>query len=483
MKKLYVAIALITSFLLTGCGSKPAELPASTETVFSLGETYVIWAETSSQKDVYAVVMGDNLKSIFSTIGGFVTQLDCQPGNKMSAGDIVAEIKPNQNDPAIKNLYIQQASLRQQLQNIEDTYALTEQNFELQRQSVEAQTSNSENIYNQDSADLTKLEHSIQNFKNQQANTIKDTLKKVRSSGGDARYSNLYDDLYDGRDDVQDFSDDEFSQYLGDMADLSERAAQDSSGDVLYSMFIGLSNTFRASKSSFDSLVDTYASAQNAYENQHDTLGTNLDLVDLQLQTIENNKNIQLNALENQRRSTQQILDSLSNSLAPEYVYADVDGVVKTKLIWSDNRVNPNTMLCQIVPNDASNKKIQIYSANKIDIGQVVKLFNGDTLLGAEKIEYELPYKDSLTQNYIYEITNINFKVNEWDKLNVHFLKKLDSKEVWIPINFIFSKLDGNYIRIQQGSGFVETKVDLWDINNKLVRVISGAVMWQTIVN
>jgi hypothetical protein len=436
MKNIYFAIALISPFLLTGCWTKPTELPANTETIFSLGESYVIWGETSTQKDVYGVVIWDNLKNVFSTIGGFVTQLDCQPGQTMSADDIVAEITPNQNDPAIKNLYIQQISLKQQLQNIEDTYTMTEQNFELQRQSVEAQTENSENIYNQDSADLTKLEHSIQNFKNQQANTIQDTFKKIRASGGDTRYSNLYDDLSDNRDDVQDLSDDDFSEYLADMADLSERAAQEASGDALYSMFIGLSNGFRASKSSFDSLVDSYTSAQNAYDNQHDTLGTNLDLVDSQLQTIENNKEIQLNALENQRRSTQQILDSLSNSLAPEYVYAEVDGVVKAKLIWSDNRVNPNTILCQIIPNDSSNKKIQIYSANKIDIGQVVKLFNGDTLVGVDRIDYELPYKDPLTQNYIYEITDMKFSVNEWDKLNVQFFKKLKSSQwFWFFMN------------------------------------------------
>ena len=182
--------------------------------------------------------MGDNLKSVFSTIGGFVTQVDCQPGKTMAANDIVAEITPNQNDPAIKNLYIQQASLRQQIKNLEKTYALTEQNFELQKQTVEAQTDNSQNIYNQDSPDLTKLEHSIQNFKDQQTNTINDGLKKIRTSGGSAQNSSLYNDLYYQRDEIQNVSDDSFSQYLGDMADLCETASKYASDDALYSMFM-----------------------------------------------------------------------------------------------------------------------------------------------------------------------------------------------------------------------------------------------------
>lgn len=483
MKKLYILIPLLSLLLISGCGNKTEEIPKNTETVFSLGEKYTIGSDTSTQKDVYWLVVADDLRNIVSTIGGFVTSLDCQPWKHVFADDIIAEIMPNQNDPAIKNLYIQKKSLEQQIQNIEETYTMTEQNFELQKETLQAQTENNQDIYDQDSADITKLEHSIQNFKNQQANTINDAFKKIRANWGDTRHSDLYDELIDERDDVEDLDDDDFSEYLGNMAELSEMAAEEASGDTLYSMFIWLSNGFQASKGSFDNLVDSYISAQNAYENQHNTLGTNLDLVDEQIQSIENNKEIQLNVLENQRRSTQQILDGLTNSLAGESLYAGIDGIIKTKFVWSENKISQNTIICQIIPNNSTNKKIQIYSANKIDIGQIIKIFKGDTLLWAKKIQYELPYTDGLTQNYIYEITNINFDVKEGDKLNIQFFKKIDSTEVRIPINFIFSKLDGNYIRIEKGSGFVETKVQLWDINNKLVRVLSGASIGQTIVN
>lgn len=182
--------------------------------------------------------MGDNLRNIFSTIGGFVSQVDCQPGKRVSANDIIAEVLPNQNDPAIKNLYIQQLSLKQQIENIDRTYEMTEQNFEIQKESLQAQTENNQDIYNQDSADLTKLERSIENFKNQQINPINDSFKKIRTSGGNTDNSDLYDELYDQRNDIQDLSTDDFSQYLEDMAELNKKAAKYASGDALYSMFM-----------------------------------------------------------------------------------------------------------------------------------------------------------------------------------------------------------------------------------------------------
>ena len=140
-------------------------------------------------------------------------------------------------------------------------------------------------------------------------------------------------------------------------------------------------------------------------------------------------------------------------------------------------------MICQISPSDSAGKKIQIFSVDKINIGQIVKLLNGDIVVGAAKIQYELPYRDPVTQNYIYEITGPNLKIKEGDRLNVQFFKKVDATEAWILVSFVFSKLDGNYVRIQNGSGFVETKVELGDINGDLVKVTSGASLGQTIVN
>jgi len=81
----------------------------------------------------------------------------------------------------MKNLHLQQASLEAQLENLQATYDFTEQNFEFQKESLSAQVENNQNIYNQDSADLQKLENTIANFKSQQENVVSDALKKVRN--------------------------------------------------------------------------------------------------------------------------------------------------------------------------------------------------------------------------------------------------------------------------------------------------------------
>jgi chromosome segregation ATPase len=156
----------------------------------------------------------------------------------VTSDTIIASITPNEDDPSIKNLYLQQSSLEEQLANLQDTYDITEQNFDIQIETLSAQTENTQNVYDQDNADIQKLEDSIQNFKDQQENTINDAFKKIRTSGGNAKNLSLYDDLYDQRDEIQDITDDDFSQYLEDMANLTEKASKYASGDTFYSMFM-----------------------------------------------------------------------------------------------------------------------------------------------------------------------------------------------------------------------------------------------------
>gem|GEM_PF-6999805 len=42
MKKTLIITIALSALLLTGCGSAPVELPATTDSTFSLGQTYVI---------------------------------------------------------------------------------------------------------------------------------------------------------------------------------------------------------------------------------------------------------------------------------------------------------------------------------------------------------------------------------------------------------------------------------------------------------
>jgi len=156
----------------------------------------------------------------------------------VTADTLIATITPDENDTSIKNLRLQQEALYAQLDNLEETYNMTEENFEMQKETLRAQTENTQDVYNQDNVDLEKLEKSIQNFKDQQENTILDAFKKIRDNASHLRNSNMYEDLYDDRYDIQDMSDSKFSKYLEDMADLTKKASSYASGDTMYAMFM-----------------------------------------------------------------------------------------------------------------------------------------------------------------------------------------------------------------------------------------------------
>jgi len=482
MKKAYLAIAIASLLLLTGCGKQAELISITSGDQQGYTQSYIISGSQNFSQQLYGTVVVEDMKNIMNSVGGTLTSIDCQPGKLVFSDTVIATVTPNENDPSIKNLYLQQASLEQQLSNLQDSYDMTEQNFDIQKETLYAQTENTQNVYGQDSADLQKIENSIQNFKDQQENTILDTLKKVRSNGGSTKNSSLYYDTYDQRNDIQDMSDDEFSQYLEDMADLSKKASTYASGDTLSSMFMWLSNGFRASKSAFDSLADTFISAQTAYENQHNNLWLTIDLADQQAQAIENNKQIQLNVLDSQMQSIQQTLDSLSNNVSEEQIYAGVDGIIKTKGAGEWNKVSPNTLLCQITPSDSNSLKIQAFSSNQIKKGQKVGIFSAGKFIMTGVILNELPYKDIVTQNYIYEIPHVTNLLKDQERVTIQLGKNVANNEVRIPLEYVQPKLEGNIVRRKQGTGVQDLQVVLWTINTNMIQVLSGLNMGDEIV-
>ena len=72
-----------------------------------------------------------------------------------------------------------------------------------------------------------------------------------------------------------------------------------------------------------------------------------------------------------------------------------------------------------------------------------------------------MPYKDPVTQNYIYELPNTIGNLKEGDRLAASFTENLSSREVWIPLEYVIAKLDGNYVKHKVNNDFIETKVQL----------------------
>ncbi|MEI7562549.1 MAG: hypothetical protein WCJ39_02270 [bacterium] len=125
------------------------------------------------------------------------------------------------------------------------------------------------------------------------------------------------------------------------------------------------------------------------------------------------------------------------------------------------NKLAPSTMICQIVPDGDKNLKIQIYSFNRMPIGQSISFYRRKELLGNGQIVYELPYKDAATQNYIYEMVGTSLPVLDGEKVLVKFTAANSDGQLWVPLPYIVPRLEGNYVKKLVNGKIQETPVTL----------------------
>ncbi|MEI6117713.1 MAG: hypothetical protein WCP92_00105 [bacterium] len=111
-------------------------------------------------------------------------------------------------------------------------------------------------------------------------------------------------------------------------------------------------------------------------ENQKANMQLAQKTLQTQLSSADDNQQIQLANLKNQVLTLKQNIAVLSNSLDGEVLYADVDGVVKMRAIGEDNKVAPNTLLCQIMPTNPGNLSLQIFSYQQLPLGSKVSISN-----------------------------------------------------------------------------------------------------------
>ncbi|MCX6824237.1 MAG: hypothetical protein NT085_03855 [candidate division SR1 bacterium] len=386
------------------------------------------------------------------------------------------------------------------------------------------------------SIDLNKMQTSISTAYKQYMIMIKDSLKKVndvfdsslsvsdKNSQLKQQVLSEYTRLYNQTSDTMTAS--QFSQYLSDVSDLMTLAASSitattpsgslpqasSAGlsiDGLYTIYTTLSTTLLGTKSAFDGVAASYDTVKNTYNTQLKTASINTNnfqdntakstalqldnqkanmqlaqkTLQTQLSSADDNQQIQLASLKNQVLTLKQNIAVLSNSLAGEVLYAGVDGVVKMRAIGEDNKVAPNTLLCQIMPTNPGNLSLQIFSYQKIPLGTKVSISNDQgQFLGTGALIYEYPYKDPTTQNYIYEIPVIKFPLKENEKVLVTSSQFADQNQLWIPLQYISPRLEGNLVRRKVGSGTQNIYVTLGNIDDSYVQVLSGLTLGDEIV-
>jgi len=372
---------------------------------------------------------------------------------------------------------------------------------------------------------------------------------------------------------IDNFSDTQFLKYIKDIhelvflvkdaikASVSAPTFPQSMIDWFYNEFLNYDNSLISVKSQLDSLLKTYETVQSQYsgqlinlENQITTIKNNiqnlkenkvnsyissidvqinqlqaqlenyknnLQVIETNIKNLENQEDIQIRNLSNQLIQLQNSIASINTSLSIQRLYAGVDWKVKSKntAVW--NKVWPNTLLCQIIPNKFS-LRLQVIGnlwnlKKERNSYGYVEFKVGDKICKSNIVS-KLPYKDPVTQNDIYETESIAYckelsedevrrwsedklssenlpnqssdnslliKVDlsdilsEWQILSVKYISSnwvynLHDSKVKIPINFVINKLTGQYVKIKDKDWKIKLrKVILWEVDWNIVAVNS----------
>lgn len=278
--------------------------------------------------------------------------------------------------------------------------------------------------------------------------------------------------------------------------------------DARYKAFTDTANGLLSAKTAFDSLISSYDITKTNYNTQITTTQNNLNSLinnkapanTLTLQTqinqlqsqlasaqlslrnaqdavngFGNTQVLQTQQIKGQLLNTQQSLSMLSNSLKGEKLYAPVDGVIRSVNVQLSNRVQAGALVCQISPAGANTLKIQIFTSTPLSDETVVYFYDQkNTLLGTGNYLLELPYRDSMTQNYIYELISFPFAVTEGQKVIASFAEQTDSTEIRIPLSYVTPRLEGYYVKKVINGQPTDVAVSVGAINNDAIQIIEG---------
>lgn len=281
--------------------------------------------------------------------------------------------------------------------------------------------------------------------------------------------------------------------------------------DAWYKAFTDTANGLLSAKTAYDNLLSSYDITKTNYNTQITTTQNNLNSLiankgpanNLTLQTqinqlqsqlasaqlslrstqdalngFGNTQLIQTQQAKGQLLSTQQSLATLSNSLKGEKLYAPVDGIVRSVNVQLSNRVTAGALVCQISPAGADTLKIQVYSSSLLSDETVVFFYDqNNTLLGTGNYLLKMPYKDLLTQNYIYELISFPFNVTEGQKLIASFAEENNTDEIWIPLSYITPRLEGYYVKKLINNQPMDVAVAVGTIHKDSIRILSGVML------
>ena len=568
MKK--VASLLLLMAILTSCTTPEVVVEQANEEIDVVNTDYVVWGKANSHFNVYGNVLNNNLKVLTSNINGKVTYLQCEAGQKVNRGTVIARITPDPNSLSYKNNVVQLNSLKSQLANLKQIRATTISNFESRNRQLklkESELQNQLNTVNQTiwndnqwvknqlkiieeslvlleknrESSIANIDDSILNLRKTAYNNIESGLKRLDETFGITEKNKDLNDKYedyigakntskrntlkvqvkqliadfekqDGK--LSLYSDENLSAELSNISNVFKESADvvdnsiSSMGaltqatiDGLYKEFLAISNGLITAKNNYDTLINTrkttvlkFDSEVKKLESSQSELNTKTTNLTSNISTINNNsENIkeQYKDLENTKSSTlkemdinilgvEQAINQLNITFREDVVYAGTVGTIKTKNISKNNNLAIGTPVCTIVPDDNS-LKLEVYSPNALKMWMEFKYYFEGELIGTGSIISESPVRNAMTQNYTYD-GKIDFeKFKEGDYVDVKVITQVSSEEIWIPINYIFPKLDGYYVNMKNGDTTKVTKVEIGKMNNWEILIKSGIDFWDTL--
>ncbi|MFZ3232417.1 MAG: hypothetical protein WA194_02625 [Patescibacteria group bacterium] len=235
--------------------------------------------------------------------------------------------------------------------------------------------------------------------------------------------------------------------------------------------------------------LGTYTSSLDVQLNQAnaqiETARTNLSGVNSQIESVKSQEEIQINQLNNQISTLESGLATVSANLAPQTIYAEVEGTVKEKSAASGNKVAAGGTLCQILP-DHAGLKMQAYSSYDLPLPSTLS-FEADGKKYSTVLKTKLPYQDAVTQNSVYEapstvtldgkpvdIASVLSEGRVFDVTVDTGGKQVGSSKTAVPIDYVSNTIGGSKVKVKTADGkVVEKEIVLGNLDSDTVEVKS----------
>ncbi len=489
----------------------------------------------------------ENTKNIFSsTKSNFSAQLNSLVIQKTNLENQIKILNQNliklnnQKKYWINDLWEQLSSLQTQLKNLKKSKTNLEQSKQADIEKIKLSILNTkDSISSSIKNDLLRIDEifwisdankhkndSYKNYLSAKNTTLKDKIKNDWRKISSQKINNLSNKEFSDYIQQVDLLVQEVKQAIKDS--VASRSFPQTQINTYYNEFNSYDLALISSKTKLDDLIQNYTTIVNNYDTQIISLETQIDTIKSNIKNIKDNKidsysssidiqinttktqldntnsslknienqikslddqeNIQLKQLENQISSLKSNLSQINVNLAPQNIYAGVNWKIKNKKVDKWNKVWPNGLICQIVPNKSS-LKLQIYGDLGVgrNLGEVE--FKDNNWKNCKlKIVSKLPYQDPITQNNIYETEdNINCNIQEWEILSVKYNKENNkvinwNKKISIPLDFVVNKLTGQFVKEKIASWNIqETSVELWNIDWTNVEILSWLKIWDKI--